>query len=116
MKYMLLIAHDPTHLSGEEGQKRIPDLIARHRALGAELAASGLDWSGSQLQPASTATTVRTDGDKQSLHDGPYAETREQLAGYYMIDVPDLDAALAWAKKIPMAGQGSVEVRPLIGM
>ncbi len=116
MKYMLLIAHDPAHLESEAGLKLLPDLIARHRALGAELAASGLDWSGSQLQSSSVATTVRTDGDKQTLHDGPYAETREQLAGYYMIDVPDLDAAIAWARKIPMAGQGSVEVRPLVGM
>ena len=116
MKYVLLIANDPSLLDSEDGQKLIPELVARHRAFGEELVASGLDWSGARLQPTSAATTVRTDGDKQSLHDGPYAETKEELAGFYIVDVPDLDAAIAWARKVPFAGQGSVEVRPLFVM
>jgi hypothetical protein len=62
-----------------------------------------------------TATTVVTDaGGGQSLHDGPFAETREQLGGYYLVDVPDLDAALAWARRIPVVPGGKVEVRPVM--
>jgi hypothetical protein len=57
---------------------------------------------------------VRTAGGAQTLHDGPFAETHEQLGGYYLIDVPDLDAAIAWARRIPAPGNGSVEVRPIV--
>jgi hypothetical protein len=57
---------------------------------------------------------VRTADGAQTLHDGPFAETKEQLGGYYLIDAPDLDAALGWARRIPMPGKGSVEVRPVV--
>jgi hypothetical protein len=71
-------------------------------------------WVGAnRLRPTSTATTVRvTDGGTQLL-DGPFAETKEQLGGYYLIDVPDLDAALSWAARCPAARYGTVEVRPI---
>ena len=69
--------------------------------LGAELQEAGAMVGGNRLQPTDTATTVRNVAGAQSLHDGPYAETREQLAGYYLVEAPDLDAAIAWAKKIP---------------
>ena len=68
---------------------------------------------GNRLKPSDTATTVRTVGGAQSLHDGPYAETREQLAGYYLVEAPDLDAAIGWAKKIPGGPNYAVEVRPI---
>jgi len=68
---------------------------------------------GSELKPIATATTVRVKNGKTTLTDGPYAETKEQLGGYFVIDVPTLDEALAWAAKCPDAWHGSVEVRPL---
>jgi hypothetical protein len=67
------------------------------------------------LHPTSAATTVRASGGKASVQDGPFAESKEQLAGYYLIEVPDLDAALSWAKRCPGAAYGAVEVRPVWG-
>ncbi len=113
MKFMLLIHTDPSLIQGEAGQALIPELLAKHGKLAEALRAAGVDWSGARLQPASTARTVRTDGDAQSLHDGPFAESKEELGGYYMVDAPDIEAALAWAKMIPMPGRGAVEVRPV---
>ena len=72
-----------------------------------------INVGGNRLKPSSTGTTIRTQNGTQSLHDGPYAETREQLAGYYLVEAPDLDAAIAWGKKIPGAGSYAVEVRPV---
>ena len=68
--------------------------------------------SGASLQPTTTATTVRQAGGASTVIDGPFAESKEQLAGYYVIEVADLDAALEWAKRMPV-GDGSVEVRPV---
>ena len=116
MKYMLLICSDPAVLGSPAGQAMIPDILAKHSKLAAELNAAGVEWSGARLQSASAATTVRTEGTAQTLHDGPFAETKEEVGGYYLVDVPDLDAAIAWAKKIPMPGLGSVEVRPIMQM
>jgi hypothetical protein len=62
------------------------------------------------------ATTVRTSNGAMHLHDGPFAETKEQLGGYYLVEAPDLDGALAWAKKCPGAARGSVEVRPVFAV
>jgi hypothetical protein len=67
----------------------------------------------SRLRPTSTATTVRITNGKPQVLDGPYADTKEQLGGYYLIEAPDLDAAIAWAGRCPGAGHGVVEVRPL---
>jgi hypothetical protein len=114
MKYMLLIYDNPALYEGEQGGKLMSEIIAQHRRLGADLQAAGVSFSGNQLQPTTTATTVRTADSGQTLHDGPFAETHEQLGGYYLIDVPDLDAAIAWARRIPMPGRGSVEVRPVV--
>jgi len=75
---------------------------------------SGNYRAGQQLQPVATATTVRTRDGKRLVTDGPFAETREQLGGYYLIEAKDLDEALAIAERIPSARWGSVEVRPLV--
>jgi hypothetical protein len=72
--------------------------------------------AGDALQGKETATTVRVRDGETLITDGPFAETKELLAGYYLIDVPDLDAALAWAAKIPNVHEGSTEVRPLMVM
>lgn len=74
-------------------------------------------WKGSnRLQPIANATTVRATGGKSQVLDGPYPDTKEQLGGYYLIDVSDLDAALSWAARCPGAGHGTVEVRPVWSM
>ena len=75
---------------------------------------SGALVAGEALQPTSTATTVRKQGGKVMTTDGPFAETKEQLGGFYMIDVENLDEALRWAADIPSVGRGPVEVRPVM--
>jgi hypothetical protein len=114
MKYMLLIYDDPTPYEGEQGRKLMSEMVAGHMQFGEDLRAAGVAYSANQLQPPTVATTVRNVGKTQTLHDGPFAETKEQLGGYYLIDVANLDAAIAWAKRIPTRGAGSVEVRPIV--
>ena len=111
MQYLLMI------YDNEREEVKNPALLqeitAAHMRLGAELREAGAIMGGERLRPSDTATTIRTDGGVQSLHDGPYAETREQLAGFYMIEAADLDEAIGWAKKIPGAPGHAVEVRPI---
>lgn len=115
MQYMLLIYEPESAYEGEAGQTLLLQAIGKHTALAAELQAQGIQRGGAGLQGVETATTVATgDGGAQTLHDGPFAETREQLGGYYLIEVEDLDAALAVARRIPVVPGGKVEVRPLL--
>jgi hypothetical protein len=72
--------------------------------------------NSNRLHPADSATTVKVRDGKTEVHNGPFIETREQLGGYYLIDVPDLDAALKWAARCPGASHGTVEVRPVWAM
>jgi hypothetical protein len=109
MQYLLVIYTDETF----NDPAAMQEVSAAHMRLGAELQEKGAMVGGNRLRPTSTATTVRNSGGVQSLHDGPYAETREQLAGYYLIEAADLDAAIAWAKKIPGGPNYAVEVRPI---
>jgi hypothetical protein len=81
-----------------------------------ELAKAGVLRGNKRLGPSSVATTVRIANGKSQVLDGPYAESKEQLGGYYLIDVPDRDAAISWAARCPAAGHGIVEVRALPGM
>jgi len=76
---------------------------------------AGVLIGGSRLQPSSSTTTVRIVDGRPQVLDGPFADSKEQLGGYYLIDVADLDAALSWAARCPAAGHGTVEVRPLWG-
>jgi hypothetical protein len=110
MQYLLVIYSDEK-FRGEDGAMQ--EITAAHMRLGAELREAGAMVGGNRLRPTDTATTVRTQNSVQSLHDGPYAETREQLAGYYLVEAPDLDAAIGWAKKIPGGPNYAVEVRPI---
>jgi hypothetical protein len=89
-------------------------MMAAYDALTAELKQAGVFLGGEGLQPTSTATTVRVRDGEPLLTDGPFAETREQLAGFYLLDCGDLDEAVRWAAKIPSAKRGSIEVRPVI--
>jgi hypothetical protein len=81
-----------------------------------ELAKAGVLRGNKRLGPSSAATTVRVANGKSQVLDGPYAESKEQLGGYYLIDVPDRDAAISWAARCPAAGHGIVEIRALPGM
>ena len=115
MKYLLMIA-----ASEAAAQSVSPaDTEQMHAAYGAYTEAmmkSGVMVGGERLRPTSAATTVRVRGGKTEVLDGPYADTKEQLGGYYMIEVPDLDAALAWAARCPGASHGAIEVRPVWAM
>jgi hypothetical protein len=89
------------------------ELGAKHVAFGREMANATV--SGAGLKSTALATTVRSANGATTVHDGPFAETKEQLAGFYIIDLPDLDAAIAIAKKIPLMQDGAVEIRPVLG-
>jgi hypothetical protein len=110
MKYMLLL-YVPAEVREDENA-RAP-MQAWHDYT-RELQEAGVERGNNALQGLATATTVRERGGERLVADGPFAETKEMLGGYYLIDVPDLDAALAWAAKVPNAPYGSVEVRPVV--
>ncbi len=108
MKYLLLI-YD-TEKRWENGYDKTE--LAEYGAFGKEFAAQIL--GGNALKPTATATTVRVRDGKRITTDGPFAETKEQLGGYYLVEAADLDQALSIAEKIPSARFGSIEVRPLM--
>lgn len=110
MKYLLLIYGIEANFA--RAAARMPEIMAGHAQLQAELAGQGVAWSASRLAPVDAARTIVMESAGHGLHDGPFAETKEQLGGYYLIDVADMDAALAWARKIPLLEGGKVEVRP----
>lgn len=112
MQYMLLIYEDERIYGPDRESPAAKQRRAQHIAYSRELGATRLGGSG--LKDSSATTTLRTTAGKQTLHDGPFAESREQLGGYYVIDVPDLDAAIAVARKVPLAENGSIEIRPLL--
>src|SRR5450432_2513570 len=111
MNYMMLIHHDDAALA-EANQK---ELWADYAAFNEALATAG-GRSGLRLQPASAATSVRVRNGKTDVIDGPYADTKEKLAGYFMIDVASLEEAVAWAQRCPSAPYGTVEARPILGV
>lgn len=113
MKYMLLIYHeDKAWAALSEAERQ--DIYAEFRQLRAQLQASGQFVTGSQLHPTAAASSVRVRNGKRLVTDGPFAETREQLGGYFLVDAADLDEALAIAARIPTVRTGTVEVRPLV--
>jgi hypothetical protein len=112
MKYMLLIYVNEAAMQSamkESGESVSAPYLAYTEAM----AKAGVLLGGDRLRPTQSASTVRIADGKTKVLDGPYAETKEQLGGYYMIDVPDLDAALSWAARCPGAQHGVMEVRPL---
>ena len=113
MKYMLLI------YSTEAGKASatpldMKNMLAAYMAYSDALKKAGAFVVGDELAPSSTASTVRMAAGKTKVLDGPYADAKEQLGGYYIIDVADLDAATKWAARCPGASHGIVEVRPLV--
>ncbi|MEP7156168.1 MAG: YciI family protein [Betaproteobacteria bacterium] len=111
MQYMLLIYGDEKNWHSKS-EADIRDTLAAYGRFSQELVTAGVLIGGSELAPVSTATTVRVRNGKALTTDGPFAETKEQLGGYYLIDVPNLDEAIKWAAKIPSALDGSIEIRP----
>jgi hypothetical protein len=116
MQYIILIYGDERQFAQMADSEAAKKMYAEYKAYSADLAKAGVIRAGSELKPTSTATTVRVRGGKTVSTDGPFAETKEQLGGYYVIDVPDLDAAVGWAARCPSAPFGSIEVRPLAQM
>ncbi len=115
MKYLLMI------YASEAQENAMPpeDMGKMMQAYGAyteALVKAGALQAGERLRPVTDATSVRVRAGKTEVLNGPYAETREQLGGYYLIDVPDLDAALAWAARCPSSSHGTIEVRPVWAM
>jgi hypothetical protein len=112
MQYLLLLYANEAgweNLSPAEQQQGYAAYMSYTKALQEAGALKG----SNRLRPISTATTVSATNGKSQVLDGPYADTKEQLGGYYLIDVPDLDAALSWAARCPGSGHGTVEVRPV---
>lgn len=112
MQFMLMINEDESAYAGPGGAALMEATLAGHMKLAEDLAAAGVPFSGERLKPAATATTLRFDHGTVTLHDGPFAETHEELGGFYIIDVASLDEALAWARRIPVP-KGGIEVRPV---
>lgn len=115
MQYMILNYVTPRGFAAVGRQESDPDGPA-WGAYTRALQAAGVMVGGNALHPSHAATTVRVRDGQRDLHDGPYADTKEHLGGYYIIDVPDIDAALEWAARNPAASSGAVEVRPVLAM
>lgn len=111
MRYLLMIYEPPR--PGEPDPTQMQDEMGRYYAFTREAIDRGFYLGGEALEASSTATTVRVRGGQTLTTDGPFAETKEELGGYYLLDCPDLDAAIEMAAKIPGAARGSIEIRPI---
>jgi len=113
MKYLLLIyADERAYETLSEDERH--ELYAAYDVLMKDLAEKGQSLAGDELAPTSTATTVQVRNGERLITDGPFAETKEQLGGYFLVDVPDLDAAIDIAARIPSVNAGSIEVRTVM--
>ncbi len=112
MEYLLMIYSDPARFEALSEAAKAEGLAA-YGAYHEALQKAGVLRNSNRLRPAQAATTVRVQSGKTEVLNGPYAETREQLGGYFLIDVRDLDTALSWASRCPGASHGVVEVRPV---
>ena len=110
MKYMLLLYADEQ--AWTESERAL--CYAESTEVAHQLKANGQFVATSPLQPVATATSVQVRAGKRSVHDGPFAETREQLGGFFLIEVPNLDEAIAVAGRLPGARKGTVEIRPVV--
>jgi hypothetical protein len=113
MQYLLLIYRNEADL-GKMDAKALQEMSAEYGVYTQSIIQSGHFKAGDGLQPTSTATTVRVRDGKTMTTDGPFAETREQLAGYYLVEAKDLDTAIGLAARIPGARTGSIEIRPVM--
>ncbi len=112
MRYLMMICEDESAYIGAPPEAGEP-IMAAYAQFQEEMGAKGILEGGARLQPTSDATTVRVRDDETLTTDGPFAETKEQIGGYYLVDCKDLDEAIEVAAKIPGARTGSIEVRPI---
>jgi hypothetical protein len=115
MRYALLICIDESAQAAASPDE-IAEVHQAYDAFGAEMGARGVLQGGERLRPTTDATTVRVSSGEVLVSDGPFAETKEQMAGFYLIDCKDLDEAIEIASKLPAAQHGTVEVRPIWDM
>jgi hypothetical protein len=113
VKYMAIIFNDESQYASATPEE-IGAVFAAHGEFGEAAGKAGVFAGGDGLQPTATATTVRVRDGERLLTDGPYAETKEQLGGFYLLECKDLDEALSWAARIPEAKTGAIEVRPVM--
>ena len=111
-QYLISVWHDDDYSGIDFSSPDMQRIGAQVNSLNEELQAAGAWVFGAGLHPASSATVVRATGGEVSMTDGPYAESKEQMGGFWVIEAPDLDAALEWARKCALACEGPVEVRP----
>jgi hypothetical protein len=112
MQYLFLIyGNEQAMLSASK--EAAETTMAAYGAYTDAMIKAGIYVGGNRLRPTSSASSVRVNDGKSKVLDGPYADTKEQLGGYYLVDVPDLDAALSWAARCPGAAHGTIEVRPI---
>jgi hypothetical protein len=116
MKYTILIYESDADFKTRTDAARKDIYWGAYRAYTVALREAGVMTGGAGLQPPHAGTTLRQRDGKRHVQDGPYAETKEQLGGFYEIEVPDLDKALEWAARCPAAATGAVEVRPNLAM
>jgi hypothetical protein len=115
MQYMLLIYGDEG-ARAQATKEQMGQMYAAYGAYTEAMKKAGVYQSGNPLQGSGTATTVRAPDGKAKVLNGPYAESKEQLGGYYLIEAADLDSALSWAARCPGAQHGAIEVRPIMAM
>ncbi len=115
MQYLLLI-HSAPEVDPQPGTSEFDTLLGEHFGVMQAMQGAGVYVGGNALHPPRTATSVRVREGKRETMDGPFAVTKEALGGYYLIDCPDLDAALGWAARIPEAQWGTIEVRPVMAV
>jgi hypothetical protein len=113
MKYALLIYEDESIYGTEKNNPALQGIVGKHMSFSQSLGPKRLGGAG--LAGTHAATTVRAANGSRSVHDGPFAETKEQLGGFYLIDADDLDEAIEVAKQVPVMNEASIEIRPLLG-
>jgi hypothetical protein len=113
MKYALLIYEDETLYGPDKAGPALQEIVSKHMRFNQELGSKRIGGSG--LGPTGSATTIRTTNGAKSIHDGPFAETKEQLGGFYLIEAADLDEAIEIAQRVPVLQDGAIEIRPLLG-
>jgi hypothetical protein len=116
MKYAILIRESDQDFANRTNPATAESHLAGWTAYTQALLQAGIMTGGAGLMPPETGTILRLRGDKREVQDGPFPDGKEQLGGFYLIDVADLDAALEWAARAPVSEQSSVEIRPLLSM
>lgn len=114
MQYMLMYTEPESKFAERNDPKAAPDYWGAWSTYIGAMSAAGIVVNGDGLQPPHMATTIRVRDGQREVQDGPFADSKEQLGGYFVIDVPGLDEAMTWAAKSPSAVYGSVEVRPVL--